>query len=114
MVKSDWNIRECFSVLRGDKKRIKNFHDGDIILTAYEQDKISNLVEYWYPQKNLNPINNDMCLWFIKLGSLKEEYFFSDDEIFGNIEYFFDCFNRGMSPYKALEFFYYHLNPNER
>jgi hypothetical protein len=45
-IKTDWNIRKCFEVLRLDK----SYHlgEGDIRLTIEQQEKICELVERFY------------------------------------------------------------------
>jgi len=53
--------------------------------------------------------NNDMeeekfMRYLIMVGIRSIEYTYTDDELFDNIEYFRDCMNRGLSPYKALLF----------
>ena len=46
LVKSDWDLRECFNQLRFDK----NHHSGlgDIRLTIAQQEEICDLVERFY------------------------------------------------------------------
>ena len=38
---------------------------------------------------------------------------YSDDQVDNNAEYFVDCMQRGLSPYKALLFFYDYLQENK-
>jgi len=38
------------------------------------------------------------------------EYTYTDEQIFGNVEYFEKCKKRGLSAYKALLFFHDYLN----
>lgn len=45
-VKSDWDIRKCFELLRLDKNHHLGL--GDIRLTKVEQDEICELVEHFY------------------------------------------------------------------
>jgi hypothetical protein len=37
-------------------------------------------------------------------------YTYSNELVDNNLEYFEDCMNKGLSPYKALLFFYDYLN----
>ena len=46
LVKSDWNLRECFKQLRFDKHHHLGF--GDIRLTISQQEEICDLVERFY------------------------------------------------------------------
>jgi hypothetical protein len=46
LIKSEWNIRECFKQLRFDKNHHLGL--GDIRLTIAEQDEICDLVERFY------------------------------------------------------------------
>ena len=46
LVKSDWNLRECFKQLRFDKNHHLGL--GDIRLTIAQQEEICNLVERFY------------------------------------------------------------------
>ena len=57
IIKSDWDIRECFRHLRFHEK----FHLGlgDIRLTIAMQDEICDLVEKFYGAKNKQKNNHD-------------------------------------------------------
>ena len=57
IIKSDWDIRECFRHLRFHEK----FHLGlgDIRLTIAMQDEICDLVEKFYGNKNNTNNNNE-------------------------------------------------------
>jgi hypothetical protein len=46
LVKSDWNLRECFKQLRFDKNNHLGL--GDIRLTIAQQEEICDLVERFY------------------------------------------------------------------
>lgn len=46
LIKSTWNIRECFKQLRFDKKHHLGL--GDIRLTIAQQEEICELVERFY------------------------------------------------------------------
>ena len=46
LVKSDWNLRECFKQLRFDKNHHLGL--GDIRLTIAQQEEICDLVERLY------------------------------------------------------------------
>jgi hypothetical protein len=42
--------------------------------------------------------------YLIEVGIRSLEYFYTDKELFDNVEYFKKCKDKGMSPYKALLF----------
>jgi len=46
LIKSDWNLRECFKQLRFDKNHHLGL--GDIRITIAQQDEICDLVERFY------------------------------------------------------------------
>jgi hypothetical protein len=48
------------------------------------------------------------------LGARNEDYDYKPQEIFDNIDYFKVCHNRELSAYKALEFFFMHLEEQNK
>lgn len=55
LVKTDWNLRECFKQLRFDKNHHLGL--GDIRITIAQQDEICDLVERFYNCRHLKKTN---------------------------------------------------------
>lgn len=49
--------------------------------------------------------------YLIMVGIRSTEYTYTDQQLFENKAYFKQCYKENLSAYKALEFFWYHLNP---
>lgn len=70
-------------------------------------EKIRSTKEYYIQAVKDNlTCNNDVYCGFYTFD-------YSDEDIDNNTEYFIDCMNIGLSPYKALLFFYYYLQEKQ-
>ena len=65
-------------------------------------------LEEWYIEevKLYLTCNNDIYCGFYTFD-------YSDEQVNNNYDYFIDCFKRGLSPYKALLFFYDYLQEKQ-
>ena len=52
----------------------------------------------------------DFELYLIVLGERSVDYSYTPEMLYDNIDYFKDCWGKGLSTYKALEFFSFHLH----
>jgi hypothetical protein len=47
------------------------------------------------------------------VGIRSVDYTYTDEQLFSNKDYFKQCYRDNLSAYKALEFFYFYLNPEK-
>jgi len=59
-------------------------------------------------------MNKQFEHYLIMIGIRSDEFTYSDKELFENIDYFRDCYNRNLSAYKALIFLHDILKPGEK
>lgn len=50
--------------------------------------------------------------YLIEIGIRSHEFIYTDKQLFENKKYFKQCFNDGLSPYKALTFLYDNIEKN--
>ena len=55
-------------------------------------------------------MNCSFQLYLLDLGIRSSDYNYSRELLYNNIPYFKKCWKENLSTYKALEFFYFHLN----
>lgn len=52
--------------------------------------------------------------YLIEIGIRSNEYTYTDKQLFENKKYFKECFNNGLSPYKALLFLFDYIENNKK
>ena len=51
--------------------------------------------------------------YLMMVGIRSADYTYTDEQLFSNKDYFKKCYQDNLSAYKALEFFYFYLNPEK-